>query len=453
MKELFKSTLKNKIVVALALSLVMVGVTAIFFSIGGHMVFGDTVVPPRDGSGGSSGEILPGDGDGEGSGGGSGGGTALTSRPLCGFAWNAINENSAISGIGWVDFNSCDTNRDGILSGAETSVNTPGGCRSDDAQKRYVSVDSNGNLFGFAWSDNIGWVQFGGLGSFPNTNGNSQVNARILTGGILEGWSRVVSGFNSVAGEWDGWISLKGTSPSHGVTLNSNNIFNGFSWGNDAIGWLKWDAYAGHEVRYCVVPELEVSLSPSLATQTNPGQYTVPFEAVAMPARASGDSDVYIFNCDNGFDSQNNGSDNTFNCVYNLPPGSPDRTPTVRIERNRTLIATASSVVRFLPDTSTLSVTCTPPTRVIVNREARFNIAVNTPGTANYTYNYSFGAGSNPATASHVVAERTDSAVTTYSTIGIKTLTVQVNDSSTPQKSGTGICTFPVVVQPIIIER
>ena len=69
---------------------------------------------------------------------------ASPSGPLTGYAWS--------SNIGWVQFS--------------TGVANP------------VTADSSGNLTGYAWSSNIGWVQFGGLSSFP-TNGTAAGNATV----------------------------------------------------------------------------------------------------------------------------------------------------------------------------------------------------------------------------------------------------------------------------------
>ena len=61
-----------------------------------------------------------------------------------------------------------------------------------------VSKQENGDLLGYAWSENIGIVKFGGLpiASIPKENGvdgTVKVNARVGAGNIVEGWARAIS--------------------------------------------------------------------------------------------------------------------------------------------------------------------------------------------------------------------------------------------------------------------
>ncbi|OGG73302.1 hypothetical protein A3A34_03410 [Candidatus Kaiserbacteria bacterium RIFCSPLOWO2_01_FULL_50_24] len=37
---------------------------------------------------------------------------------------------------------------------------------------------------------------------------------------------------------WDGWISLRGTSPDYGVVGAETGAFSGFAWGSDVVGWV-----------------------------------------------------------------------------------------------------------------------------------------------------------------------------------------------------------------------
>jgi len=133
---------------------------------------------------------------------------ASPSGPLTGYAWS--------SNIGWVQFS--------------TGVANP------------VTADSSGNLTGYAWSSNIGWVQFGGLSSFP-TNGTAAGNATVnFSTGAVNGWAKALSADGN---GWDGWIELSGAnhpSPGSGVTMDpSTGIFSGYAWGATNVGWLQFN--------------------------------------------------------------------------------------------------------------------------------------------------------------------------------------------------------------------
>ncbi len=190
---------------------------------------------------------------------------AANTRNLSGHAWS---EN-----IGWISFNSknCDTNNDGILD------MLPSGCRegrvsSDFSVKTYGVKYNNttNNLFGYAWSSNIGWVYFGPdvsgdrtIINGPTTSGGQAVEPKIwakvdtANSNKLKGWARACMVFanasdcannadstsyksNISLGGWDGWISMSSlgrtTSVDYGVRIRNLNTdtspkFEGYAWG------------------------------------------------------------------------------------------------------------------------------------------------------------------------------------------------------------------------------
>jgi hypothetical protein len=108
-----------------------------------------------------------------------------------------------------------------------------------------ISIDqANGNMIGYAWSPNIGWVKFNGLSGYPtNVNAAPGVPANVnFNTGEIKGWIRACAG--TVGGDcssmvsrtdgWDGWIELAGsnhasvniTTPSPSATPIVHNIFN-----------------------------------------------------------------------------------------------------------------------------------------------------------------------------------------------------------------------------------
>ncbi len=82
----------------------------------------------------------------------------------------------------------------GICNGKSATHNTDGTCSGGDA---------SGNLSGWAWNDNIGWISFCGGNNTPLCPNNA--------GGV-----------------------------SYGVFIDSNGNFNGWAW-NDNIGWISFN--------------------------------------------------------------------------------------------------------------------------------------------------------------------------------------------------------------------
>lgn len=154
---------------------------------------------------------------------------------LNGYAWSST--------IGWISLN-CRTGGEG-----RTNI-----CANSNYK---VSVNSSRNLEGYAWSSNIGWVRFSNVSAmdnhpgFPAGAGTISTNARLASANYqnttLEGWIRVCSGTaspangcndggqNPASGDWDGWISLKGS----GYGVNTANFGSPqYVWGGTVVGWV-----------------------------------------------------------------------------------------------------------------------------------------------------------------------------------------------------------------------
>ena len=184
---------------------------------------------------------------------------------MSGFAWGGdwtdqngnniqdLNPNNVpyepTGGVGWISFN--------CTSG--------GNCGSDDYG---VNIEANGDLVGYAWSSNYGWLKFGGLAGqiidpdIYDGNGNLIHNGleipstdAKLNGNNITGWARFCAGAadpntcnettpNPLNGGWDGWVSLSGSN--YGVTLDpTTGILSGYAWGgNDngknVVGWINF---------------------------------------------------------------------------------------------------------------------------------------------------------------------------------------------------------------------
>lgn len=102
--------------------------------------------------------------------------------------------------------------------------------------------DSNGPVTGYAWSSNIGWIDFSPAGPYPTTPNHGV--ERI--GSTLQGWARVVSIAEAFAdgnsGAWQGWIRFS-SSYNGGVQLK-NGFFSGFAWSPE-LGWFEFTDKTG----------------------------------------------------------------------------------------------------------------------------------------------------------------------------------------------------------------
>lgn len=134
--------------------------------------------------------------------------------------------------IGWISLNCANTNVD---SCANVSYK--------------VSQDDNGNWTGYGWNDNIGWLSFN-AGCPVGVEG---VCSPKITDGNLTGWARFTNASLTDNG-WDGWVSFSSSndhdsdiagiqvSPySYGGVLSGNHV-GGYVWGSDVVGWLEINA-------------------------------------------------------------------------------------------------------------------------------------------------------------------------------------------------------------------
>jgi hypothetical protein len=222
---------------------------------------------------------------------------------VSGFAWEANdwvdkNSNGAVDanetmvepgGTGWISFN--------------CTSDVSGTCGSSDYG---VTINpTTGDITGYAWSSNYGWLKFGGLSGFPTGGGTVAENAKInFSSGTanarpMTGWARFCSVFASgcdgalssasVRGGWDGWVSFSGTAPTYGVTLNTSvtpNVFSGYAWGGNGgsgnigknvVGWISFNCASGGN---CGTSDYKVSYNP-------PGTPTVDIQATPVSGGAT----------------------------------------------------------------------------------------------------------------------------------------------------------------------
>lgn len=161
-----------------------------------------------------------------------------------GWAWS---EN-----IGWISFNNIGTKD-------YQNNDVPAGGGTIDYG---VNIEEGGNLTGYAWSENIGWIHFDPQGPYPE-NPSYSAKVDLETPNLqIKGWARVCSVFqtgcsgalNSNRGNWDGWIKMNDSFNEPWIDMERNPAeFRSYVWGgnpdNDAkksvIGWGTFNCLEG----------------------------------------------------------------------------------------------------------------------------------------------------------------------------------------------------------------
>ncbi len=136
-----------------------------------------------------------------------------------GWAWS---EN-----IGWISF-SCENNvllGTGVDYGVDINIST-------------------GEFSGYAWSENIGWISFEpadvNLAYCPYP---PPCAAKLnLSTGEVSGWARALA----YGDGWDGWIGLRGSWVDKVFVISNPSpppasVFKGWAWGDDVVGWISFN--------------------------------------------------------------------------------------------------------------------------------------------------------------------------------------------------------------------
>ena len=158
-----------------------------------------------------------------------------------GWIWGGMDATGGgTTTLGWISLNSrdCDTDGNGTVTGAE-QVTHPG-CPPGAIIDYGVNVpEVSGDLSGYAWSENYGWISFepGDMAGCPS--GTCSARRAVNS---LAGWGRILSIRDGGAG-WNGWLKLGSDGSdavSYGVTLSGRDM-SGYAY-SDELGWIDFSS-------------------------------------------------------------------------------------------------------------------------------------------------------------------------------------------------------------------
>lgn len=157
------------------------------------------------------------------------GGSRVEAEDYCkllGWGWS--------SNTGWISFSSenCDSDGDGV-----TDTGNYGQCPAGQSVPSYeVIMDPyTGDLSGYAWSSNLGWLSFDDYAGCPASPCAPQVTGGFpdcTSGCSFEGFSRFLAGSPAAAG-WRGWVRLSDTFYNLEAVEGTNYLWDvsGWAWG------------------------------------------------------------------------------------------------------------------------------------------------------------------------------------------------------------------------------
>lgn len=138
-----------------------------------------------------------------------------TNGNVSGYAWS--------SNTGWISFNCIDQ---GVCGTSPYWVN--------------VTPDTNqqsATFSGYAWSPAIGWISFNAADA-----ASCGATARLdYTSKEVTGWARAIAGGTAQSGGWDGCINLHESTSQSTYTVAFDDIqkeLYGFAWGATNVGWI-----------------------------------------------------------------------------------------------------------------------------------------------------------------------------------------------------------------------
>lgn len=131
-----------------------------------------------------------------------------------------------------------------------------------------VIVEQDGNITGYAWNAHLGWLDFNPSDPY---SGEPQNSAKI-EGDSITGWARFCTVFeegcsgslkpDSARGGWDGWVKMEDVilgTPQTSASGHSYQEIEGYAWGgNEFVGWID------------LAPEIETDTEPCTPEYVGP---------------------------------------------------------------------------------------------------------------------------------------------------------------------------------------
>lgn len=195
---------------------------------------------------------------------------------------------------------------DGTINGNETGVGWI------DLSNKIDIPSSDGNVSGYGWSENIGWVDFEPqnhcgsayvAASCTNPDGNHSTGVS-RSGDTLVGWARIVSiavaSDSNNSGGWVGWVKMNNVSID-----SATGQMSGYAW-SDELGWI---SFANAKIEVSKILNIAVSASPSACISCSSLDFDL--EAVREDTSTTLGNIIYEFDCDG--DGTYEGTYNTIN--------------------------------------------------------------------------------------------------------------------------------------------
>ncbi len=176
------------------------------------------------------------------------------------FAVPADLPDGEMTGWGWTDtFGWVSLNCINVYAG-ENDAHLTRHCLSEGYSDYAVELNAaTGVMDGFAWSTNVGWIDFSptvgaaSIGSLPTVTGGDDYAHTVqldVVSGYLEGWA--VATFDDTDPNNNAWIRFRAAdecntvdpdNTNYCVRLNENGYLAGWAWsgGEDGLGWIYFD--------------------------------------------------------------------------------------------------------------------------------------------------------------------------------------------------------------------
>jgi hypothetical protein len=269
--------------------------------------------------------------------------------------------------IGWISFNNC------------TSATACSGSNYG------VSVDpTTGNMSGEAWSSAVGWLSFNETSGCPVSGCTTQPKINLSTGAIT-GFAKAVSTADS---GWSGWIDLGSTGNNDGWQMNTGSgAVTGAAWGDLNVGWLVPSA------------DMKVVLTPPSYTITACSPSNGAISPSGATSVASGSSKAYTITPSNGYSTASltvDGSSKTVASSYTFS----------NVTANHSICATFAINTYTITASSGSGGSVTPTGTTTVNSGSSKTYTI-TPNSGYYTASVTVDGSSQPVTSSYTFSNVT----------------------------------------------